>query len=221
MRYGREWGTRGPLTCNGSSRYKGCVAATDFRFDTGRLSLDLLATVGQRSGRQVERLIDPGRLGQWLAAQRLPVPAQLGERELARARQLREALQRLVAAAVRGEPAARLDLALVNEVAAAPAPPPVLRNNPRPPPPLLTRRAAPVTVDDALAAVARDAVDLLAGPQLRDLACCASDTCELYYLDPGHRRRYCDPRRCGTRARVAAHRARRAGTGPVPGPPRR
>ncbi|MCB5182345.1 CGNR zinc finger domain-containing protein [Streptomyces antimicrobicus] len=62
-----------------------------------------------------------------------------------------------------------------------------------------------------LAAVARDAVELLTDPgDLALLRCCEGDGCTRVYLDTsrGHRRRWCSSELCGNRERVARHRRR-------------
>jgi predicted RNA-binding Zn ribbon-like protein len=72
--------------------------------------------------------------------------------------------------------------------------------------------AAPLTVDGVLAAIARDAVDLLAGPLAARIRECAADDCALLFVDasrPG-RRRWCATTACGNRAHTKAYRRRRS-----------
>jgi predicted RNA-binding Zn ribbon-like protein len=64
-----------------------------------------------------------------------------------------------------------------------------------------------------LAAVARDAVELLTDPPARArLRQCEGDNCRRVYLDTsrGRRRRWCSSEVCGNRERVARHRRRAA-----------
>ncbi len=64
-----------------------------------------------------------------------------------------------------------------------------------------------------VAAVARDAVDLLTDPVARAaLRQCEGDNCPIVYLDTsrGRRRRWCSSEICGNRERVARHRRRTA-----------
>ncbi|HEY9439225.1 MAG TPA: ABATE domain-containing protein, partial [Streptomyces sp.] len=98
------------------------TAPSGWRFDAGRVCLDLLAT-GPGGGR--EQLDSAARLADWLLAAGL-LPAGTGlagvdESWVTRFRQLRSALDRLLTAELRGR---RADDALgrVNEAAAA-APP--------------------------------------------------------------------------------------------------
>ncbi|HMA47489.1 MAG TPA: ABATE domain-containing protein [Frankiaceae bacterium] len=179
----------------------------------GRVSLDLLATLGRRRGeRPLERLPSTRRLGEWLLAAGLvddsvaPTPA-----DLERARALREALQRLAAAVVAGAAPDPADAAVVDATARAQVPAPRLLLTGSPP--FLTARPTTGSVDAALAAVARDGIDLLTGPSAAQLRICAADPCARVYLDPSGRRRYCSSQRCGSRSRVAAHRERRRLTG--------
>jgi predicted RNA-binding Zn ribbon-like protein len=65
--------------------------------------------------------------------------------------------------------------------------------------------------EEILGLIARDAIELLTGPQRERLRECAAQDCRGIYVDtsPGRTRRWCSAARCGNRARVAAHRARR------------
>ena len=75
-------------------------------------------------------------------------------------------------------------------------------------------------VGDALAqarsAIAGSLAHYLADHDARRLRVCANDGCRWLFVDrsPGGRRRWCDMRTCGNRAKVARHRARRALGGP-------
>ncbi|HEY0812280.1 MAG TPA: CGNR zinc finger domain-containing protein [Pseudonocardia sp.] len=63
----------------------------------------------------------------------------------------------------------------------------------------------------ALATLARDAVDLFSGPLASRIRVCAAVDCGLLLVDtsrPG-RRRWCSMQRCGNRAKIREHRARR------------
>jgi predicted RNA-binding Zn ribbon-like protein len=175
----------------------------EFHFKGGRLCLDLVATVGERWRRSFERLREPGDLGHWLVQSGLHAHAPtVSAADLEQARALREAIDRL-ARPPRG--ADQADVALVNRWAAEPALAPQLAPGGRalgPP--------AGDPVRGALAAVARDAVDLLAGPLADRIRECAADDCALLFVDasrPG-RRRWCSMEACGNRAKAAAFRRR-------------
>ncbi|MFJ3574608.1 CGNR zinc finger domain-containing protein [Streptomyces rubiginosohelvolus] len=73
-----------------------------------------------------------------------------------------------------------------------------------------------------VAALARDAVDFLSGPQREHLRACRAPRCVRYFVKSHGRQEWCKPS-CGNRARVARHyeRARATGTPRVrpSGPP--
>lgn len=62
----------------------------------------------------------------------------------------------------------------------------------------------------ALSTLARDAIDLLAGPQAARIRECAHPDCSRLFLDASHagRRRWCDMAACGTRTKSAGYRRR-------------
>ncbi|MEU3464592.1 ABATE domain-containing protein [Streptomyces sp. NPDC006733] len=200
-------------------------ASSELRFDTGRVSLDLLATVSGRLGEKpVDRLDSPRRLTQWLYGTGL-VPSgttvAADAAWLGRFLVLRDVLRRIVATQlapssgaadpadpVEAAPAAA-DVSRLN--AAALAAPPAPSARPAPDGTLLRTLAAPPDCGALLAAVARDAVELLTDPVARgQLRQCEGESCSLVYLDAsrGRRRRWCSSEICGNRERVARHRRR-------------
>src|SRR5437016_2683524 len=71
----------------------------------GRPSLDLVNTLRERWRRQVETLVTTDDLGRWLVQARLlPEPRRVAREVLAEARELREAIDVAVQAAVTGDP---------------------------------------------------------------------------------------------------------------------
>jgi predicted RNA-binding Zn ribbon-like protein len=106
--------------------------------------------------------------------------------------------------AVRSEaaPLAEADVALLNELAAAPGPRLELGADGR------VRRTG--TIDQSLAALVRDALDLMAGPDLARVKDCANDRCTRLYVDVSRAgsRRWCGMSECGNTAKVNAFRAR-------------
>ncbi|MDT9689327.1 CGNR zinc finger domain-containing protein [Streptomyces sp. P9(2023)] len=174
------------------------------RFESGRICLDLAA----------QPLGDTGALDHFLHAAGL-VPAATPLRALdpawvVRFRELRDCVGELVHAQLDGRRADRA-LERINALAAASAPPA--------PRAVRTETGRLVRALDTepdcralLAAVARDAVDLLTDPTARaQLRRCERDDCRRCYLDTsrGRRRRWCSSEACGNRARVARHRAAR------------
>ncbi|MEV6010357.1 ABATE domain-containing protein [Streptomyces sp. NPDC051976] len=174
-------------------------------WDAGRVCLNLVAARGERLG-------SGAALGEWLGGSGVvpagTEPAADGE-WLAAFLGLREVLERVVAAELAGERGAAADIAELNRLALAapPAPCAVLGEDGT----LVRALAAPPDRAGLLAAVARDAVDLLTDPLARSqLRVCEGESCELVYLDTsrGRRRRWCSSEVCGNRERVARHRRR-------------
>jgi predicted RNA-binding Zn ribbon-like protein len=185
-------------------------SAADLRFifRSGRLCLAFCATVGERWRRGFERLRVPGDLARWYAEAGVAVaPVPVAGADLERARVVREAIYRSAKAVIRGDVIAAGDEEIINRAAAAPAPVPHLEAGM-----VRLTAAGPNPAASALSAVARDAIDMLAGPGTVRLRECASPECGLLFLDvsrPG-RRRWCSSSACGGQARAAAYRQRRA-----------
>lgn len=142
-------------------------------------------------------------LRQWLAGNELSTQvASTGE--LKRFRDLRAAVRDLFAArAMDSRPPART-LAAINAWASlAPRAPRLLWRDDG----LVADLAGKASAADlALAAIAGDAA-ILAASQRR-LRACEGNGCRLFFVAEHPRRRWCDPRVCGNRMRVARHAAR-------------
>ncbi|MFF1276698.1 CGNR zinc finger domain-containing protein [Streptomyces marokkonensis] len=187
------------------------TASYELRFDTGRVCLDLLATTHPE-----ERLDSVAVLRAWITGSGL-VP---GDTPLAQAdtswlvafRELRGQLAPLLCGRpAPGVPSYDLALARVNELARAA--PPAPRAVPGEDGTLVRRLDGPPGRAALLAAVARDAVELLTDPVARaSLRQCEGDNCPILYVDTsrGRRRRWCSSEVCGNRERVARHRRRAA-----------
>lgn len=189
------------------------MGSYEWRFDSGRVCLDLMATSEAAPGTP-EPLADAGRLAQWLVGAGL-VPAgtpltDIDDRWTARFIELRDCVGQLVRAEIDGryaEPA----LERVNAFAAGP--PPGIRAVRDADGTLVRALSAPPECAALLAAVASDAVELLTDPVARArLRQCEGDNCRRVYLDTsrGRRRRWCSSEVCGNRERVARHRRRAA-----------
>jgi predicted RNA-binding Zn ribbon-like protein len=182
------------------------MALRPFSFDAGRISLDLLSTLGDRSE---ERLPNAAALDAWLLASGL-IEAHSGADgdDLVHARALRGAVFAVVDAEMRGEWSSPHQLAVINAAAALVGPAPRLLLDQG----ALRRDHPAVVPKQALGVIARDAIELLAGPDGALLRECEAANCSGIYVDRsrGGRRRWCSTARCGNRARVAAHRAKHA-----------
>ncbi|MEE1796656.1 CGNR zinc finger domain-containing protein [Streptomyces sp. BE308] len=192
------------------------MGANRWRFDSGRLCLDLVATGYTTSG-VGEQLAGPERLAEWLVAARL-VPegtalTALDGTWVTRFQQLRAGIDRLLTAELAGRGA---DAALARVNALAAGAPPGVRAVRSSGGTLVRKLSAEPGCGALLAAVARDAVELLTDPAARaTLRRCEGDACRRLYLDTsrGGRRRWCSSEVCGNRERVARHRRRMAAVG--------
>jgi predicted RNA-binding Zn ribbon-like protein len=183
----------------------------ELRFDAGRVCLDLLST-----GHPTERLHSLASLQAWITGAGLvPAGTALAHADaswLAAFRELRGNVRKLVLGHLTVKPRSYDPaLARVNEAArTAPPAPRAVRGEDGA---LVRELTGPPECAALLAAVARDAVELLTDPVAR--AClrqCEGDNCPIVYLDTsrGRRRRWCSSEVCGNRERVARHRRRAA-----------
>jgi predicted RNA-binding Zn ribbon-like protein len=96
------------------------------------------------------------------------------------------------------------DVDVINLFAATPDIPPALDGG--------TRQAGRTRarVGQALSAIARESIELLAPANAERVRECAADDCDLIFFDESrsNNRRWCSMQRCGNRAKVRAHRAR-------------
>lgn len=178
-----------------------------FHFDTGRPCLNFTSTLAERDMRSFDRWRDASDLARWFSEAGLHVPTHIGPHELQTARELREAIYRLVTAANGGRKPKPVDIDLINQWSAKPVAVPQLSADAR----QLIWRAAKA-FEAALADLARDAIDLVTGPDLAKLHECEEHSCSVLFVDhsrPG-KRRWCSMRRCGNRMKKAAFRKRQA-----------
>lgn len=176
-----------------------------FPFGAGALSLDFVATVGERWRRRFERLRTPSDLTSWLTAVGLlKNVVEASEDALLDARSLRSAIFDCVEARRAGKPPPPSALRTVNRCAAAPDPAP--RLTPRWSCDLVSDGSVPA----ALSAVARDAIELLSKTDASRIRECAAADCSRLFVDrsrPGSRR-WCESSGCGNRANTSAYRRR-------------
>lgn len=189
------------------------AASYDWRFDSGRICLDLVATAAAAPGGR-EPLNGAGRLGRWLVGTGLvPAGTQLAGAEsqwVDRFVELRHWIAQLVRAEIEGR---SVEYALERVNALAAGAPPGIRAVRDEEGFLVRALSAAPECGALLAAIARDAVELLTDPVARArLRQCEGDNCHRVYLDTsrGRRRRWCSSEVCGNRERVARHRRRAA-----------
>jgi predicted RNA-binding Zn ribbon-like protein len=178
-----------------------------FHFDTGRPCLNFTATLAERGGRSYDRWRDAGDLVRWFAEAGNEAPAHVSANDLDAARDLREAIYRLVTAANAGRKPKSVDVDMVNHWAAKPVAAPQLSADARH---LVWRTGR--AFEAALADLARDAIELVTSHDLTKLRECEEHSCSVLFVDhsrPG-KRRWCSMSRCGNRMKKAAFRKRQA-----------
>lgn len=181
-----------------------------FPFVGGRTVLHFLGTLGKRTTEPLERIRTPEDLSRWSEQAGLVGPAgqgviSPGPADLDAARALRESLYGLTMSALGRASARPGDVEIVNHWAAQPTPVPGLAIHSG----ALERDDPAPTASAVLAAVARDGIDLLTGPDVESIRECEDATCTLLFLDTsrGHRRRWCSMNLCGARAKMRTLRA--------------
>jgi len=179
---------------------------TRWWFDSGSFALDFAYTGAIGGTPAWERLHAPDDLTSWLR-ERFPVAVGAARsRDLFDAVALRDAIARMAHAAAHGEAVRSADIDLVNLYAATPDIPPALAGGSR------QAGRSVQTVGQALSTIARDAVDLFDSTNAERIRECSGVDCAIVYLDTSRAatRRWCSMQRCGNRAKVRAHRARKA-----------
>ena len=180
----------------------------------GRPALDLVNTKRERWRHDIECLRSPDDLSEWLRRAKLTSgPAVTGDEDLARALELREAIDAGVRAAVGREPLAAEPLAVIDAWLEHALTRPSLIPDGDGAPALVTLPARdPIAA--ALGAVALDAARLLGRADERArLRICGSDTCSARFFDrsPAARRRWCSMAGCGNHIKMRrAYAARKA-----------
>lgn len=183
-----------------------------FRFRAGRWSLDFCSTLLWRLCEPVEQLRSPSDLARWtVEAGLLPRRPSVTVDETQGARELREAIYRILGACVENGPVPRVALRVLNDAARHPDRVPQLTSSG------VVRWDAIEPVAAALATVARDAIDLVTGLTAGRLRQCAASDCAFFFVDTSRSgaRRWCATNRCGNRNRVRAFRARQRGATPA------
>ncbi|HEX4700866.1 MAG TPA: ABATE domain-containing protein [Pseudonocardiaceae bacterium] len=190
------------------ARLQGLTTDEARRFRTGRPCLDLAHTGGDGPLTKFELLHTPADVSRWLGVITELDDIEAFASDVVDGRGLRRAVWNAAHHAIDGRPPAEHDRAAINQAAAR-----------TPPVPLLTANGAdvrrPLPASQVLSLLARDAIDLLAGPLAGRIRECAAADCGLLYVDQSRtgNRTWCSMRRCGTRAKVRAHRERQSDDG--------
>jgi predicted RNA-binding Zn ribbon-like protein len=175
----------------------------------GRPALDFVNTRRERWRRDVECLLSVEDVVVWLVRARLlPQPMKAPASVLAEARELREAIDAGVRAAVVRRPPDAAAVALIDDWLALAGSRPALLTDPigRA---VLSERPRAESPRRALGMVAYDAARMLGIEAERArVRICASDTCSARFYDrsPAARRRWCSMATCGNQAKARRHR---------------
>jgi predicted RNA-binding Zn ribbon-like protein len=177
----------------------------------GRPAADFVNTRRERWRRAVETLVTPQDLTAWLVrAGVMDEPAPVAQQVLAQARDLREAIDTLLVAAVGGAAPPLAAVTLVDDWLVFAGARPQLVPARDGGLPLLTERAAADSPRRALGTIALDAALMLGTEQRSRIRICASETCSARFFDrsPAGRRRWCSMSTCGNEAKARRHRER-------------
>jgi predicted RNA-binding Zn ribbon-like protein len=179
----------------------------NFVFVGGNLALDLLGTLKWRRSASEEGLGSPADAARWaIASGTLNREPHYSPTDLEGLRGLREAIYRLVQAAMAGDPPAPDDLRLVNLAAARPGATLELT-------PAGAIRAGDATAVAAEVARAADGppreIYAGGGPRMRE---CERPACTRLFVDRsrGGTRAWCGMAECGNRVKAADYRARKS-----------
>ncbi|MGW0812806.1 CGNR zinc finger domain-containing protein [Streptomyces viridiviolaceus] len=172
-------------------------------FVCGHPALDFAATLRARRSTRFEMFVTPERLNAWYLESGLVDTITPGDEEdVQEAITVREAVYRLITNRRLGEEFDREALALLNGAA---------RKIPVTPQLTVMGRHTEATPEQALATIARQAVELLSGPDVPLLKECDNPECTRVYIDRsrGMRRQWCGMESCGNKHKAAAYRARK------------
>ncbi|MHB9855544.1 CGNR zinc finger domain-containing protein [Streptomyces krungchingensis] len=172
-------------------------------FVCGNPALDFAATLRARRSARFEMFASPDRLDAWyLESGIVDAVSPCGESDVEQATTVREALYELITARQLGEDYNVQALAVLNGAARKPPATPQLTPS---------GRWTEATPEEALSTVARQAIELLSGPDVPLLKECGNPECTRIYIDRsrGTRRQWCGMESCGNKIKAAAYRARK------------
>ncbi len=178
----------------------------DFRFQDARLCFSFAGTLGDRGRPQpYERLLTPADLARWCVESGcIGSPPVCSDADLVRAKELREAIQRICEALAAGAATGPGDIAIVNRAAAKPPLAPELG------PDGVSVRWVGDGLDAVLSRVARDLIELCASPLRERVRICGNPDCGVPFVDTSRAggRRWCSMKTCGALSKKRAYRAR-------------
>ncbi len=177
----------------------------------GRPALDLVNTRRERWRRNVECLASDWDVVGWLvAAELLPQPKRPPRNFVREARELRDAIDACVRAALAGEISDPAALRQIDDWLVLTSARPTLAPGPDGVP-VLGERVPADSPRRALGLVALDAAHMLGTPEQRArVRICGSETCSARFYDRSQagRRRWCSMQACGNVEKARRHRAK-------------
>ncbi len=181
-----------------------------FRFTPGRLSLNLVATIGERGYRNIERLLAPTDFGRWCVESGLTSePPEVSPKALESVKTLREAVYQTALELRLHQDPNPVDIQIINAWAARSTVVPQLNSDGR-----SVSWTAIYSVDAALTAIARDAINLFSSSWVERIKACANPECGMLFLDTSRsgQRKWCamSGNGCGNRAKKTAFRQRQS-----------
>ncbi|MUN41212.1 CGNR zinc finger domain-containing protein [Actinomadura litoris] len=178
----------------------------DFRFDDARLCFGFAGTLADRGkAAPFERLARPDDLGRWCVESGCTgAPPACTEADLVRAKELREAIQRVGEAMAAGVAPGSGDVAAINRAAAEPSSVPELSAD------AASVRWSGDGVGAVLSTVARDLIALCGSEYRTRVRICGNPDCGVPFVDTSRAgaRRWCSMKTCGALAKKRAYRAR-------------
>ena len=175
-----------------------------------------LALVNTRRLGEVDDLAEPHATAEWLRRHELPA-ASFGADDLSRVTDLRTAVRELLAALAEDRAPDTAAVETVNAAARSDAAAPQLTwpSGPH----REWRSTRPGSLEEALAALARDAIDVVTGDLGHLVRPCEAHGCVRFFFREHARRRWCSTT-CGDRVRAARHQRlvveqRESSQGPV------
>ena len=180
----------------------------------GRPALDFVNTRRERWWRDVETLVTPEDLGQWIVEVGVLAEAPTLDRRTVRAaRELREAINAACTSCLDRAPTPEAAIKTINTWLPRADRARRLELEPDGRPVLASVR--PVALGrHALGLIALDAAEMLGTADRDRVRICASETCSARFFDRSRagRRRWCSMQGCGNVAKARRHRARHATT---------
>ncbi|WP_394825215.1 CGNR zinc finger domain-containing protein [Pendulispora albinea] len=178
----------------------------DFRFMGARLCFAFAATLGDRGKAEAfERMVRPADLARWCVESGcIDTPPTCTDDDLVRAKELREAIQRVGEALANRTPTDPRDVAIINRAAAKPPLAPALA------PDATAVRWLGDELDAVLSLVARDLITLCASPLRERVHLCENPACVAPFVDASRagERRWCSMNTCGALSKKRGYRAR-------------